>query len=257
VTGEVVAAIVSHGHRDYLGVCLDALAHDGVPAALLENIPDGSAALAAERGARAGRNPDPRALSVNWNAIVAATTEPYVLLLNPDTEVAPGAVARLVAHADAHPRCGLAGPRLLDPDGTLQRSRRRFPTVGGTLVRRTPLRLLVADVEAAQPRHYLADVPDEPVECDWMLGACLLVRRAMLDEIGGLDEGMPMYGEDIELAYRAMQGAWQRWYVPGAVAVHHYQRESDRKLLSGRSLAHVRSIERFIRCHPDAVLRRG
>ena len=161
---------------------------------------------------------------------MAATTAPYVLLLNPDTEVAPGAVARLVAHADAHPRCGLAGPRLLDPDGSLQRSRRRFPTVGGTLVRRTPIRLLLEDVEAAQPRHYLADVPDGPVECDWMLGACLLVRRAMLDEIGGLDEGMPMYGEDIELAYRAMRAGWERWYVPDAVAVHHYQRESDRTL---------------------------
>jgi GT2 family glycosyltransferase len=251
-----VAAIVSHGHRDYLGLCLDALARDGIPAAVLENIPDGSAALAAARGARAGRNPEPRSLSVNWNAVVAATTEPYVLLLNSDTEVAPGAVARLVAHADGHPRCGLVGPRLLDPDGTMQRSRRRFPTVAGTLVRRTPLRLLVGDVEAAQPRHYLADVPDEPVQCDWMLGACLLVRRAMLDEIGGLDEGMPMYGEDIELAYRAMRAGWERWYVPDAVALHHYQREIDRRLLTPRALAHARGIARYVRRHPESLVRR-
>jgi N-acetylglucosaminyl-diphospho-decaprenol L-rhamnosyltransferase len=257
VTGEVVAAIVSHGHREYLGPCLDALARDDVPAVVLENIPDGSAALAADRGARAGRNPEPRSPAVNWNAIVAATTAPYVLLLNPDTEVAPGAVGRLVAHADAHPRCGLAGPRLLDPDGTLQRSRRRFPTVGGTLVRRTPIRLLLGDVEAAQPRHYLADVPPGPVKCDWMLGACLLIRRAMLNESGGLDESMPMYGEDIELAYRAAQAGWDRWYVPCAVALHHYQRESDRSLFGWRSLAHAVSVLRFVRRHPAAIYHRN
>jgi N-acetylglucosaminyl-diphospho-decaprenol L-rhamnosyltransferase len=253
----MVAAIVSHSHREYLGPCLDALARDNVPAVVLENVPDGSAAVAVELGARAGRNPAPRSPAVNWNAIVAATTAPYVLLLNPDTEVASGAVPRLVAHAEAHPRCGLAGPRLLDPDGSLQRSRRRFPTVGGTLVRRTPVRLLVGDVEAAQPGHYLADVPDGPIECDWMLGACLLVRRAMLDDIGGLDEGMPMYGEDIELAYRAMRSGWERWYVPDAVAVHHYQRETDRSLVTRRGLAHARGIARYVRRHPESLVRRS
>ena len=110
---------------------------------------------------------------------------------------------RFVAHAEARAHCGIAGPRLLETDGETQRSRRRFPTIGGTLVRRTPVRKLVRDVEAAQPGHYLADLPDGPVECDWMLGACLLLRRPMVDDIGGFDEGFPMYGEDIELQYRA------------------------------------------------------
>jgi GT2 family glycosyltransferase len=255
VSGRVVAAIVSHGHRAYLGPCLAALARDAVPAVVLENIPDGSAALAAARGARAGRNPAPRSLAVNWNAILAATTEPYVLLLNPDTEVGPGAVGRLVEHADAHPRCGIAGPRLLDPDGTLQRSRRRFPTVGGTLVRRTPARLLLSDVEGAQPGHYLADLPAEPVQADWMLGACLLLRRAMLDEIGPLDDGFPMYGEDIELQYRAWKAGWEVWYVPDAVVVHAYDRAIDRRLLTRRTLWHARGMARFVRRHPDALLR--
>ena len=57
-----------------------------------------------------------------------------------------------------------------------------------------------------------------------MLGACVLLRRAMLDEIGGFDERFPMYGEDIELQYRAQRAGWERWYVPDAVAVHDYQR---------------------------------
>ena len=181
-----------------------------------------------------------------------------MLVLNPDCVVRPGAVARLVSFADAHPRAGVVGPRLLEPDGTLQRSRRRFPTVAGTLVRRTPLRLLTRDVEAAQPDALpRRRARRAPVECDWMLGACLLVRRAMLEEIGGFDEGFPMYGEDIELQYRAMRAGWERWYVPDAIAVHEYQRVIDRRLLGRRTLWHLRGMARFLRLHPETLARRS
>ena len=254
-TPDVVACIVSHGQRDLLGPCLEALRVDDVPAIVLENIPDGSAALASSLGARASTAGTPASFARNQNALFAATSARYVLVLNPDCLVRPGAVPRLVSFADAHPRAGIVGPRLLEADGSLQRSRRRFPTVAGTLVRRTPLRLLTRDLEAAQPAHYLSDLPDEPVECDWMLGACLLIRREMLDEIGGFDEGFPMYGEDIELQYRAMRAGWQRWYVPDAIAVHEYQRVIDRKLLSRRSLWHLQGMARFVRLHPEALMR--
>jgi N-acetylglucosaminyl-diphospho-decaprenol L-rhamnosyltransferase len=255
-TPDVVACIVSHGQRDLLPLCLSALRADDVPAVVLENIPDGSAELAASLGARASVNARPASFAANQNALARATESRYVLLLNPDCIVRQSSVPRLVEIADAHPRAGVVGPRLLDPDGTLQRSRRRFPTVAGTLVRRTPLRLLRSDIESSQPDHYLADVPDQPVLCDWMLGACLLVRRAMLDEIGGLDEGFPMYGEDIELQYRAMRAGWERWYVPDAIAVHEYQRVIDRQLLSRRSWWHLRGMARFVRLHPESVTRR-
>jgi GT2 family glycosyltransferase len=255
-TPDVVACIVSHGQRGLLPRCLDGLRRDGVPIALVENVPDGSARLARSYGARAGTNPVPRTFAENQNALIAATRSRYVLVLNPDTVVSPGAIGLLVAHADAHSACGVAGPRLLEADGTLQRSRRRFPTVGGTLVRRSPIRLLVDDVEASQPGHYLADVPDMPVRCDWMLGACLLLRRAMLEEIGGFDERFPMYGEDIELQYRAMRAGWERWYVPGAVVSHEYQRVIDRTLLSRRTLWHLRGMARFARRHPEALTSR-
>jgi N-acetylglucosaminyl-diphospho-decaprenol L-rhamnosyltransferase len=256
MTLDVVACIVSHGQRDLLETCLGALRVDAVPAVVLENIPDGSAALATSLGARASVSVAPASFARNQNALAAATSSRYLLVLNPDCLVRPGAVPRLVSFLDEQPRAGVAGPRLLESDGSLQRSRRRFPTVTGTLVRRTPLRLLMRDIEAAQPDHYLSEVPDGPVRCDWMLGACLLVRRAMLDEIGGFDEGFPMYGEDIELQYRAMRAGWQRWYVPDAVAVHEYQRVIDRTLLSKRSLWHLRGMARFVRLHPETLLRR-
>ena len=252
---QVVATVVSHGQRDLLADCLAALARDGVPALVCENVPDGSAELARSLGFRAYVNERPRTFAQNQNALIAATTEPYALVLNSDVRLDPGSAAALLAHAEAHARCGVAGPRLLESDGGLQRSRRRFPTVGGTLVRRTPLRALVRDVEAAQPGHYLGDVPDAPVECDWMLGACLLLRRRMLEEIGGFDESFPMYGEDIELQYRAQRGGWERWYVPAAVAAHDYQRVVDRTFLSRRTWWHLRGMARYVRKHPETLAR--
>ena len=251
---ELVATIVSHDQRSLLCDCLTALAREGVPALVCENVPDGSAELARSRGFRAYANERPRTFAENQNALFAATTEPFVLIMNPDVQLDPGCASALLAHAEAHERCGVAGPRLLESDGGLQRSRRRFPTVGGTLVRRTPLRALVRDVEAAQSGHYLGDVPAAPVKCDWMLGACLLLRRRMLDELGGFDEGFPMYGEDIELQYRALRAGWERWYVPGATAVHDYQRVVDRTFLSRRTWWHLRGMARYVRKHPGTLL---
>jgi N-acetylglucosaminyl-diphospho-decaprenol L-rhamnosyltransferase len=256
VSAAVIAAVVSHDQRALLEECLGALARDGVPALVCENVPDGSAELARSRGFRSYVNERPRTFAQNQNALFAATTEPYVLALNPDVRLEPGCAAQLGAHAEGRARCGVAGPRLLESDGDLQRSRRRFPTIGGTLVRRTPLRAVVRDLEAAQPGHYLADVPDAPVECDWMLGACLLLRRRMLDAIGPFDEGFPMYGEDIELQYRAARAGWERWYVPAAVATHDYQRVVDRTFLSRRTWWHLRGMARYVRRHPETLVRR-
>ena len=92
------------------------------------------------------------------------------------------------------------------PDGRWQPSRRRFPTVGGTLVRRTPLRSLFGGTYSQRGHYQLDERPTEPAQADWLLGAFLLMRRAMLDELGGWDGGFRHYGEDIDLSYRAFRG---------------------------------------------------
>src|SRR6185436_20180178 len=111
------------------------------------------------------------------------------------------AVAVLSGFMDTHPRCGIAGPQMRWPDGTWQPSRRAFPTVRGTIVRRTPLRKLFDPYERQRDHYLLDERPTEPVQADWLLGAFLLQRRVTVEQLGGWDAGYRHYVEDIDLAY--------------------------------------------------------
>ena len=235
---KVSAVVVSHGHADELARSLPALLPQVDETVVVANLP-GSAAGVPD-GVRVLENPRPLSLAANVNLGIAATSGEYVLNVNPDAIAEPGAVAALVAFADAHPRCGIAGPQMRWPDGSWQPSRRRFPTVRGTIVRRTPLRRLRAPYETQREHYALDERPTEPVEADWMLGAFLLMRRAMLDEIGGWDAGFRHYCEDIDLCYRAAQAGWERWYVPDAVVTHAYAAVIDQRFLSRHTLWHAR-----------------
>jgi N-acetylglucosaminyl-diphospho-decaprenol L-rhamnosyltransferase len=186
----------------------------------------------------------------NINRGVAATSAPYVVASNSDIEATPGSVAMLCDFAESRPRAGIIGPQMRYPDGRWQASRRSFPTVRGTIVRRTPLRRILPP----ERRHYLLDErPTEPAQSDWLLGAFLFLRREMLEDLGGLDEGYRLYGDDIDLAYRARMAGWERWYVPDAVVIHHHQAVTDRRFFTQRTLWHWRSILRFVRKHPERM----
>ncbi len=199
-------------------------------------------------------NPRPLTFAANVNLGIASTTGEYVLVSNPDAIAEPDAVAALVEFADAHPRCGIAGPQMRWPDGTWQPSRRRFPTVRGTIVRRTPLRRLRSPYETQREHYGLDERPSEPVQADWMLGAFLLMRRTMLEEIDGWDAGFRHYCEDIDLCYRAAEAGWERWYVPDAVVTHAYAAVIDQRFLSRHTLWHARGMARFVRKHPERLL---
>jgi N-acetylglucosaminyl-diphospho-decaprenol L-rhamnosyltransferase len=248
---RVSAVVVSHGHRDELAASLPALAPQVDEVVVIANVP--GSAPAEPHGVRVHHNDRPRSWAANVNHGIATTSGELVLVANPDAIPSPGAVAALREFMEAHPRAGVAGPQLLDPDGTWQPSRRRFPTVGGTLVRRTPLRALFPPLEL-QRRHYgLDDVPAEPAPADWMLGGFLLLRREMLEELGGFDAGFRMYGEEIDLCYRAAKAGWERWYVPQAVVRHRWDALTDSRFLTRRTLWHWRGIARFVRKHPERL----
>ena len=231
------------------GTCLESLAPQVDELVLVAN-PGGSPSSA---DARVIENERTLGFGANINRGVAATSAPFVVASNSDIEATAGSIAALREFAEAHPRAGIVGPQLRYPDGRWQPSRRSFPTVSGTLVRRTPLRLLLHP-ERRQRRHYLLDErPTEPTRSEWLLGAFLFLRREMLDDLGGLDEGYRLYGDDIDLAYRANRAGWERWYVPAAIVIHHHQAVTDRRFLTRRTLWHWRSILRFLRKHPERL----
>ncbi|CAN5171566.1 N/A [soil metagenome] len=248
---KVSAVVVSHGHAAELERSLPALVPQVDEILVVANTPGSVGAL--PDGVRVLENPRPLSLAANVNAGSAQTSGEYVLAANPDAIAEPGAVAELVAFADVHPRCGLAGPQMHWPDGRWQPTRRRFPTVRGTLVRRTPLRRW-RPLERQSDHYHLDERPTAPVQADWLLGAFLLQRRTMLDELGGWDAGFRHYCEDIDLVYRAMQAGWERWYVPQAVVTHDYAAVIDRGFLSRHTLWHLRGMARFVRKHPERLL---
>jgi N-acetylglucosaminyl-diphospho-decaprenol L-rhamnosyltransferase len=247
----VAAVVVTHGPHGDLRACLDALTPQVDELVVVANVPGHAPQLPAR--ARLIKNRHPLGYAANANRGVAATDAPLVVVANPDAIAAPEAVAALVSFASARPRCGVAGPELRYADGGWQPSRRRFPTVTGTLVRRTPVRFVLRPRERQRSHYLLDERPAEPVRAEWLLGAFLLLRREMLDELGGFDDGFRLYGEDIDLCYRAAKAGWERWYVPEAVVLHRYAAVIDKRFLTRRTLWHWRSMARFLRKHPERL----
>jgi GT2 family glycosyltransferase len=244
---SVAGVVVTHGSDPDLDRCLAALGPQVDELVVVANPP------APAVDAQLIVNPRPLGFAANANQGIAATKAPFVIVANPDTEAQPAAVYLLREFAEAHPRAGIVGPQLRFPDGSWQPSRRRFPTIRGTIVRRTPLRKLMHP-EKRQIEHYQLDErPTEAVQADWMLAAFLLLRREMLDELGGFDPGFRLYGEDIDLCYRAAQAGWERWYVPDAVVTHEHAAVTDRRFLTRRTWWHWRGIGRFVRKHPERL----
>ena len=242
--------VVTHDPHPDLGRCLVSLAPQVEELVVVANLP---LELELPSNARLVKNERLQGFSANVNRGVAETRGEFVVIANPDTEPVPDAVRILRDFATERPRCGIAGPQLRYPDGRWQPSRRRFPTVRGTVARRTPLRYLTHPFERQRDHYLLDEPPAEPVQADWMLAAFLLLRREMLDELGGFDEHFRLYGEDIDLCYRAAKAGWERWYVPQALVTHRYAAEIDRRLLTRHTLWQWRGMARFVRKHPERL----
>ena len=146
------------------------------------------------------------------NVAIRQASGEYVLLLNPDTEVAKDTLRGVLDFMDAHPKAGGAGVKMHNTDGTLApESRRALPTPWVSC-----LKML-----GFTKRYYMSNLPwDEPGQIEVISGAFCMLRRAALDEIGLLDETFFMYGEDIDLSYRLTKAGWENWYLPFSI-VHH------------------------------------
>ncbi len=144
----------------------------------------------------------------------------WLLLLNPDTVVQPGALDTLLAFGDSHPAAGVIAPRLRYGDGSLQRNAFRFPGPLQVALDVFPLhpRLLESPLNGRYPAERQADAA--PFLIDHPLGAALLVRRAVVDTVGGFDEGFFMYAEEVDWCRRIRAAGWEIWQVPAAEIVH-------------------------------------
>jgi GT2 family glycosyltransferase len=176
--------------------------------------------------------------------IRAANASDDVLVLNPDIRVAPGSIQALRRAADAHPQAGILAPKLLNTDGTLQLSARRFYNWRTLLLRRIPLGPFVAKSRTLRD-HVMADwdhADTRPV--DWVLGAAMLVRRGAMRDVGLMDERYFLYFEDVDWCQRMGRHGYEVLYVPDARMFHDYARSSAQ--LRPRSLrAHAAGLLRF------------
>lgn len=164
----------------------------------------------------------------------------YVLLLNPDTRVVDDALTRMLDHLEAHPDVGVLGPQLRYGDGSLQSSRRRFPTLATALFESTLLHQWFPDNHWARA-YQIADTPDDLVQdADWVVGACMLVRAQVLGDVGLLDERFFMYSEELDWCRRIVEAGWRVVYFPRAVVVH-YEGQSTDQVIATRHVNFERS----------------
>lgn len=158
------------------------------------------------------------------NQGLAATRAPLVLIMNPDCRLMAGAIAALRAVLDAHPSCAIAGPRILNPDGSVQGSARGDPDMlTGLFGRTTVLRKIVPFLPIAK-RNVVVDEAirsgQQSIVVDWLSGACMLARRDALDAVKGFDDRFFLYWEDADVCRRLRGRGYHVRYVPGATAIH-------------------------------------
>jgi N-acetylglucosaminyl-diphospho-decaprenol L-rhamnosyltransferase len=159
-------------------------------------------------------------LASGWNAGMAVVTGRYFMLLNADAWLTDGSLARLVEFADIHPEAAVVGPKLLNTDGTLQRSVRGFPTLWRLATEYFFLRKLAPGSQLLNAFYAGGFEHDEVREVEVVMGACMLVRREAVEQVGPLDEAFFLFSEETDWCYRFEQAGWKVLFFPGAECVH-------------------------------------
>jgi GT2 family glycosyltransferase len=246
VTPSLDVVIVSYRCRELLRACLDSLLGAGHPAGALAVVVvdnasrDGTAELVRDAypAVRLVASPENLGFAKATNLGIRLGTAPYVLALNPDTSIPAGTLDALLALMEERPEVGMAGCRLVRPDGSLDHAATRsFPT---------PLSALSHFTRTG--RGYAAD-PTVGGPTDAVNGAFMLFRRTALEAVGLFDEGYWMYMEDLDLCYRFARAGWTTWYEPAVSAVH-VKAGTSGPLRSPRLTCHFHyGMLRFYRAH--------
>ena len=254
------AIVVTYRSAGWIRGCLASLR--GIPTIVVDNA-GGDETVAIVRA----EFPDVRVIeratnggfAVAVNEACRAALGEDVLLANPDLVARPGSVAALEAYLAAHPRAGIVVPRLVYPDGTPQASIRTWPSPLTMLARRSPFGRTPPGRRILRRHLRLDDPPATAGPVDWGLGAAMLVRRAAIESVGGMDERIFLYGEDLDWCYRMWQAGWEVHVEPTAVMEHAYERQSRRTLDLGSAATrhHWASVAKLYLIHPSLLLGRG
>lgn len=231
----------SWGDRPGLEVIVvDNASGDGSPELVRETFPQAQCIANAENRGYTGGN----------NQGLAAASGEFLFVLNPDIEVVGDALPALVAYMRAHPDVGMLGPQLLNPDGSVQSSRRRFPTLPVLFLESTWLQGLAP--RGLLRRYYIADRPDTVEQAvDWITGAAMLTRRTVWEQVGGFDEGFFMYSEELDWCRRIVAAGWRVAYLPTARIVH-YEGKSSEQVVAARHIHFQTSKVRYTRKYHGA-----
>lgn len=247
--------IVSWNTRELLRACLERLGAEIIDdiacgqaeVFLVDNASaDGSAAMVADSFAwvRLIANDSNRGFAAANNQALRQSSGRDILLLNPDTEVRPGSIKTLLQFLDDHHRCGVVAPQLLNTDQTIQRSCRAFPTFAGMVYELLGLSRLFPHNKTFGHYKMLDFDHDVCRQVDQPEGACLLIRRQVIEQVGELDEGYWMLFEEVDWCYRIKQAGWEIWFEPASQVVHHYG-QSIKQVKPRMILSSHRGLYRF------------
>lgn len=231
---KISVVIVNYNVKYYVGQCIDSVrrALQGIDSEIIvvdNHSRDGSVDyLSKIEGVRIIESGHNLGFSKANNIAIRQSTAEYVLMLNPDTIVAEDAIRMIIDFADSHPQAGGIGVRMHNDWGTTAReSRRGLPSPLTSFYKIIGLSKRLPQ-HRKYGRYYMGWLPwDSPSRIEVVSGACFLVRRKALDEVGLMDEDYFMYGEDIDLSYRLLKGGWENWFVPADII--HYKGESTQK----------------------------
>jgi len=217
---DAAAVVVTYDALPWIEQCLGSVT--GVPTVVVDNgSRDGTVAFVRERFPAVGLiEADNRGLAAGWNAGLRETESRYALLLNADAWLVGDALTRLVAFADSRPQAAIVAPRLLNPDGTLQRSVRGFPTLWRLATEYFFLRKLAPRSRALNAFYGGGFEHDDVHEAEFVMGACLLVRREAIEKVGLLDEDYFLFSEETDWCFRFRRAGWHVVFFPGAECVH-------------------------------------
>jgi GT2 family glycosyltransferase len=224
---DISVVIVGWNAKNYLELCLESL-ESAPPGRSMEVIvvdnasSDGSAEMIEARfpTVQVIKSPENLGFAKGNNVAIRVCRGRYVALVNPDVIVFPGCLDALADYLDANPRVGNVGPRVLNPDMTLQSTCRKFPTLWNNVCSATGLATTFKQSKILAGEHMLYFRHDRVLAVDVLVGCFSMIRREAFDEVGLLDEDLFMYGDDVDWCRRCWNAGWQVVFFPGAEAIH-------------------------------------